>query len=68
MIGDAMVVFIQTAAYRHPMKNSDDLGDFNEFTERLREGYSEYANALPKAKVAPVGLAYLSARSETSWK
>lgn len=62
MVGDAMVVFIQTAAYRHPVKNSDDLGDFDEFTERLREGYSEYANALPKAKVAPVGDAYQHVR------
>jgi hypothetical protein len=63
------VIFIQTAAYKTPVKNSDDLGTFDEFTAKLQEGYADYAhlvrhssssnnnNAL-HAKVAPVGLAY----------
>lgn len=55
------VVFIQTAAYLSPVKDSEDLGSFDEFTEKLRQGYQEYANVLlpnVDAKVAPVGLAY----------
>ena len=52
------VVFLQTAAYRRHVKNSDDLGNFDEFTRRLYEGYNEYAKHIPNSKVAPVGQAY----------
>lgn len=58
------VVFIQTAAYLRPANGSDDLGSFDEFTERLRQGYQEYADLFVRsgivvdARVAPVGLAY----------
>ena len=58
MIQDATVVFIVTAAYRKPVKNSQDLGSFDEFTERLYQGYQEYVKLFPKATLAPVGLAY----------
>jgi len=41
------IVFIQTAAYRSPgVKNSDDLGTFDEFTTKLQEGYQEYVDAV----------------------
>jgi hypothetical protein len=64
------VIFIQTAAYRSPVKGSDDLGTFDEFTSKLQEGYAEYAelvrqentssngNGSLPVEVAPVGLAY----------
>jgi hypothetical protein len=55
------VVFIQTAAYFTPVNDSEDLGSFDEFTEKLWQGYQEYADLLQpniNAKVAPVGMAY----------
>ncbi|KAL3922757.1 MAG: hypothetical protein SGILL_002034 [Bacillariaceae sp.] len=60
------VVFVQTAAYKTPVKDSGDLGTFDEFTEKLRKGYQEYAQLVRQegashgidARVAPVGLAY----------
>ena len=58
LVKDSTVIFIQTAAYRRPVKNSTDLGDFDDFTDLLRRGYDEYKKVLPNAKVAPVGMAY----------
>jgi hypothetical protein len=70
------VIFIQTAAYLSPVKDSEDLGSFDEFTEKLRQGYQEYEEYVnlwnPKivAKVAPVGLAYQyikNTRGDDAW-
>jgi hypothetical protein len=55
---DATVVFLMTAAYEEPAKNSSDLGTFDEFTALLLAGYQEYARLFPKARIAPFGLAY----------
>mmetsp|Transcript_27686 Transcript_27686/g.51953 ORF Transcript_27686/g.51953 Transcript_27686/m.51953 type:complete len:501 (+) Transcript_27686:154-1656(+) len=59
------VIFIQTAAYKSPVKESEDLGGFDKFTEGLWQGYQEYAALVQaashnsiQAKIAPVGLAY----------
>jgi hypothetical protein len=55
------VIFIQTAAYRKPVKDSEDLGTFDDFTNLLQQGYLEYINVFPdtaRAKLAPVGQAY----------
>lgn len=62
----ACPIFLQTAAYREKgLKKSDDLGDFEEFSDRLQVGYREYAQfirtqsssstALLPCRVAPVG-------------
>ena len=60
-----IIVFIQTAAYRKAVKDSEDLGTFDEFTEKIHWGYQQYAallneetNGNIQAKVAPVGRAY----------
>jgi len=73
------VVFLQTAAYKTPVKNSADLGSFDDFTKALEEGYDEYvaltevfaAQRFPtghpntlKATVAPLGRAYQIIRDE----
>jgi hypothetical protein len=52
------VIFLMTAAYRRQVNDSDELGNFDEFTEKLQQGYSEYQEMVPGSKVAPVGLAY----------
>ena len=56
------VIFLLTAAYRKHVKNSEDLGTFEEFTKRLVQGYKEYQQLLDSkqqpSKIAPVGLAY----------
>ena len=52
------VVFLMTAAYRSPVNDSDEIGTYENFTAKLREGYSEYQSLIPGSKVAPVGLAY----------
>jgi hypothetical protein len=55
------VIFLQTAAYRKPVKESDDLGSFDAFTSLLHKGYLEYINVFPdtvRAKLAPVGRGY----------
>lgn len=62
----ACPIFLQTAAYREKgLEKSDDLGDFEEFSDRLQVGYREYAQfirtqsssstALLPCRVAPVG-------------
>ncbi len=62
------IVFIQTAAYRSAVKESSDLGTFDEFTAKLLQGYQHYAQLVQSssnnynkhwnAKVAPVGQAF----------
>ena len=62
-------VLLQTWAYREHTKGSDDLGDNEEFTRRLSEGYAAYADALARApaaraRVAPAGAAFRSVHLE----
>jgi hypothetical protein len=65
------IILLQTPAYRRQVKNSQDLGDFDEFTTKIQHGYLEYEQVLNfgggddnmssgkiTAKVAPVGMAY----------
>jgi len=61
----ATTVFLQTAAYRVPnIKKTEDLGDFEEFSDRLQVGYHEYAAYMKTlhpdlaTRVAPVGEAF----------
>jgi len=57
-------VFIQTPAYRvMGIKNSKDLGNFDEMTDRLARGLRAYVETLnqagiPDCRIAPVGEAY----------
>ena len=62
---NATPVLLQTAAYRNPVKGSEDLGSVEEFTKKLEEGYQSYAEVLAKLLpshqepiVAPVGRAF----------
>ena len=60
---DATIVLLQTAAYRYPNVNhSDDLGNFEAYTDKLTTGYQEYVKTLIKAgiqaRLAPVGQAF----------
>jgi hypothetical protein len=42
-----VVILLQTAAYRVAgINGSADLGDFKQFTRRIRQGYDSYASAL----------------------
>jgi hypothetical protein len=58
----AVVIFIQTAAYKSFVKDSQVIGSFDEFTTKLWKGYTEYVDLLKtsgiQATIAPVGLAY----------
>lgn len=72
------IIFVQTMAYKSPVKDSADLGTFDEFTEGLAKGYDEYVavvndfatarfpNQEPplQATVAPLGRAYQIIRQE----
>lgn len=65
------VVFLQTAAYKSSVKDSADLGNFDNFTKLLRQGYEEYTHLLTTdvdppvpAKIAPVGTAYQRIRQQ----
>lgn len=73
------VVFVMTMAYKSPVKDSADLGSFDEFTEALEKGYDEYValteayvrERFPdeptdrlEATVAPLGRAYQILRNE----
>eukprot|EP00536_Pseudo-nitzschia_multiseries_P004910 jgi/Psemu1/189339/e_gw1.87.79.1 len=63
------VVFVQTAAYKSPVKNSSDLGSFDDFTDSLIRGYDEYIELrsqqiVLKATVAPLGEAYRTIRQD----
>jgi hypothetical protein len=64
----AVPIFIMTAGYRVPnIRGTDDLGDFDHYTQLLKEGCAVYKEKmdswllLPNGKqtrIAPVGLAY----------
>ena len=72
------VIFVQTMAYKTQVKDSADLGSFDEFTEALTQGYDDYVSLandfstsrfpnqqpLLKATVAPLGRAYQVIRQE----
>lgn len=58
LVGDATVILLMTPAYKSPVKNSTDLGDFDHFTGLLEEGYQAYAPLFPKSKIANFGLGY----------
>jgi hypothetical protein len=61
---NAIPVIVQTPAYRKPgIKDSEDLGDFETFTDTLAHGVRSYADTLtvsgiPDCRIAPVGEAY----------
>lgn len=60
LLGQATVVFLQTHAYRYPgIKDTEDLGDLDDFSDRLLAGYQEYQKVLEKhgvkTTVAPLG-------------
>jgi hypothetical protein len=66
VVSGGIPVFLQTAAYREPVKDSEDLGTVHEFTQLLSAGYQEYADLMEdilpanqKPLIAPVGDAYL---------
>lgn len=71
------IIFVQTMAYKSPVKDSEDLGTFDEFTESLAKGYNEYvklaeefaSSRFPnqealKTTVAPLGRGYQIIRNE----
>lgn len=59
IIGAPLMVVLQTPAYRYPnMLNTHDLGAFDMFTAKVREGVASYAAVLHNSVVAPVGDAY----------
>lgn len=60
----SVVVFLMTAAYRQPVKNADELGSFEEFTQKLHEGYQTYQQVVPNSKIAPVGWAFAHLHKE----
>lgn len=65
------VVFLHTPAYRFPrIRDSDDLGDFDEFTDRVAQGYQEYKQLFPNSMIAPVGEAYrlIKRQDERLWE
>jgi hypothetical protein len=71
--GFSTVVFVQTMAYKTPVKNSDDLGSFDDFANALAKGYDEYVSLVEdfalryprlRATVAPLGRAYQVIRNE----
>jgi len=67
----AVPVLLVTPAYRAPAKGSEDLGDHEDFTQRLVAGYESYAAAmaevLPTAqhpRVAPMAQAFSLVRTQ----
>jgi hypothetical protein len=69
-------IVVQTPAYKQAgLKDSEDLGDFISFTNRLAEGVKSYVDTLKQAgitesRVAPVGEAYryLHNNDKQLWK
>ncbi|GKY90771.1 hypothetical protein MPSEU_000049900 [Mayamaea pseudoterrestris] len=64
-----IAILIQTPAYRYPnVKHSDDLGNFDSFTQKLTAGYQEYMETLEAAgvtsRIAPVGQAFRHVRNQ----
>ena len=73
----AVPIILLTAAYRKPIRGTDDLGNVDEWTRRLEEGCQEYVQVLSKELpetqaplLAPVGNAYLKIRNDNLelWK
>ena len=70
------VLFLQTPAYQLPnIRNSQDLGDFDTFTNLVAAGYETYRQVFSQdselsAAVAPVGEAYryLRQHNVTMWE
>jgi hypothetical protein len=67
----ATPVVLQTAAYRKPIRNTNDLGSVEEWTQRLDEGCLEYVQVLKEAlperqapRLAPVGNAFFKIHNE----
>ena len=65
----SVILFIQTPAYRlEGIRDTEDLGDFDEFTERVRDGVQKYIDLMQElgfeAKMAPVGDVYARIRAE----
>lgn len=49
------VIFIQTPAYKYPkMRGTEDLGDFDEFTDRLAAGCQAYVDLVNKEFISTV--------------
>ena len=69
------VIFVQTPAYQVPgLRDTDDLGDFSNFTSRLLQGYEIYQQTVLQVgipcRIAPVGNAYQYVKEkvdETLW-
>ena len=71
LLRDTKTIFIQTMAYRYPnMRGTEDLGDFEEYSNRLKEGVKEYIPCVSNGMVAPVGEAvrYLYQRNPSLWE
>lgn len=75
-----LILFLQTPAYRFAkIKGTEDLGDFDEFTRRTREGYQFYsdivqetplADSQVESQIAPIGEAFriLRQRNKDLWE
>jgi hypothetical protein len=71
-----LVLFLQTPAYRlEKIRGTEDLGSFDEFTNRTREGYGFYSDVVQQetglqnslsieCQVAPVGEAFRCVRHQ----
>lgn len=65
----SVILFIQTPSYRlEGIRDTEDLGDFDEFTERVRDGVQQYIDLMQElgfeAEMAPVGDVYATIRAE----
>jgi hypothetical protein len=63
MMKGSILVFLQTTAYQFPqISGTEDLGDFDEFTDRVAAGYRDYVDicesVLADCRLAPVGEAF----------
>ena len=76
-LSDATVILLETFAYKRPaMRGSEDLGDFDKFTQLLQHGYEQYRKVLSKALsgttvlIAPMGTAvhYLYHHDKELWE
>lgn len=64
-------VLMESHAYRENAKGSEDLGNHEQFTRKIQQGYESYASALSaclppdlKPRLAPIGTAFLVVRTE----
>jgi hypothetical protein len=77
-----LILFLQTPAYRlEKIRGTEDLGDFDGFTNRTREGYGFYSDVVQEetrlrnipsieSQIAPVGEAFscLRQRNRVLWE